>query len=223
MNIKVVVVLASLVLVVGCINNTMRSNSGKVVMSHYRHAEYPVKDLFINRWSPRAMSGESLTQKELMSLFEAARWAPSSYNEQPWRFIYAHKGTEAFKKMFEVLVDFNQTWVKNASVLIMVLSKNDFEKNNKPNINHSFDTGAAWQNLALQAYENGLVAHGMSGFDFDKARTLLAIPATYTIESMIAIGKPANGNVLPEYMHDMEKPSDRKPLKEIVFENGLNL
>lgn len=121
-----------------------------------RIAEHEILDLILNRWSPRAMSGETISDKELMSLFEAARWAPSSYNNQPWRFIYAKRGTEHWNTLFNLLVDANKEWANKAAVLIVVVSANNFVYNNKPSRTHSFDTGAAWENLALQGYAQGL-------------------------------------------------------------------
>lgn len=186
-----------------------------------RKAQYPVEPLLIKRWSPRAMSGESISLKELMSLFEAARWAPSSYNNQPWRFIYALKGTPQWDKLFELLVPFNKSWVKNAGALVLVLSKNTFDRNNEPSPTHSLDTGAATENMLLQATAMGLVSHGMGGFDYDRARKELAIPDDYTVEALYAFGRPASADVLPEELRSKEVPSDRKDLKELVFEGAF--
>lgn len=176
-----------------------------------------VDRIFIERWSPRAMSGQPLDNSQLWSLLEAARWAPSSYNEQPWRFLYAHRNTPEWNLFFDLLVPFNQTWCKNASVLMIIVSDT---RSSQGGINKcaSFDTGAAWQNLALQGSMMGLVVHGMSGFDYEKARMLLNIPDYCTIEAMCAIGMPGDVNELPEYMQKMEKPSDRRPIKEMSCE-----
>jgi len=108
-----------------------------------RAPEYPIHPIILDRWSPRAMSGEAMTREELFPLFEAARWAPSSYNAQPWRFIYAHRETEHWNTLFNLMIEFNQSWAKNAAVLVVVISRSTFEKNNKPSPTHSFDTGAA--------------------------------------------------------------------------------
>lgn len=183
-----------------------------------RRPEYPVNSIFLERWSPRAMSGEEIQEVELMSLFEAAKWAPSSYNNQSWRFIYAKKNTANWVKFFGLLGEFNQTWCKNAAALIVVVSKTTFDSNGKPSRTHSYDTGAAWANLALQASLNGLVAHGMEGFDYDRAKTELGIPDDYTVEAMAAVGKPGKIEDLRPALRDMEAPSDRKKLAEIVFE-----
>ncbi|HEY4513187.1 MAG TPA: nitroreductase family protein [Candidatus Paceibacterota bacterium] len=183
-----------------------------------RKAEYDVNDLFLKRHSPRALSGEPIAKDEIMTLFEAACWAPSSFNEQPWRFIYAVRGTSEFETFFSFLVNYNKSWCVRASVLIVTISKKNFNYNNKENVNHSSDTGAAWENLALQTHMMGLVAHGMNGFDYGRAKTELGIPDDYQVEMMIAIGKHGNIEDLPEDMRADEKPNDRRPLNQIVFE-----
>lgn len=182
-----------------------------------RQSDYPIEPLIMNRWSPRAMSGESLSDEELMPLFEAARWAPSSYNAQPWRFYFAKRETEAFSALYELLVPFNQSWAEDAAALVIIASHTVFETNGKPSPTHSFDTGAAWQNLALEGSARGLVIHGMQGFDYDGAKTLCKLPDDYVIEAMIAIGKPGETQDLPSEIQAKETPSSRKPLKETVF------
>lgn len=183
-----------------------------------RKQTYPINNIFTDRWSPRAMSGEAIDNEELLKLFEAARWAPSSYNGQPWRFIYAHRETAHWKKMFEALVPFNQGWAKNAAALVVILSKKRFEFNDEPSRTHSFDTGAAWMSLALQGSMSGLVVHGMEGFDYEKMRVELGVPDGFEIDAMCAVGKPGKVEDLPEDLQEKEQPSDRKPLNEIAFE-----
>src|SRR2546428_644101 len=134
----------------------------------HRKPDHPIDLLFIRRWSPRAMSGEPLSEQELMRLFEAARWAPSTYNEQEWRFLYARRNTPHWPVFMDLLMEANRVWCTRAAVLAVVLARKTFARNGKPNPVHVFDTGSAWQNLALQATAMGLVAHGMAGFDFDK-------------------------------------------------------
>lgn len=187
-------------------------------MINQRKVNYAIDPLFPNRWSPRALSGDQVTREELFSLFEAARWAPSSFNGQPWRFLYAMRDTPAWKTLFDLLIDFNQAWAKNAAVLVVVASRKRFEHNEKPNKTHSFDTGAAWENLALQGSHKGLVVHGMSGFDYDKAREVLHVPEDYQVEAMIAIGKPGKKEDLPLDLQEREQPSERKKVEEFVFE-----
>lgn len=183
-----------------------------------RIPQFSINELFIKRWSPRAMSGQEISDAELMSLFEAARWAPSSFNNQPWRFIYAKRNTHHWDALFNLMVESNQSWTKNAAVLMVVISKKTFDHNNKPAHTHSFDTGAAWENLALQGASMNLVVHGMEGFDYERARKVLNIPEGYTIEAMIAVGKPADKNVLSEDLQKREQPSDRKKVSEFIFE-----
>jgi nitroreductase len=186
-----------------------------------RSSSYEINPLILNRWSPRSMTGEKLSYEELMSLFEAARWAPSSANSQPWRFIYATRDTEEWNTLFNLLVDLNKIWAKDAAVLIVVVSKKEFEYNGKviPSITHQFDTGAAWENLALEATSRGLVVHGIAGFDYERARRDLGIPNTYEVLAMIAIGKRRLKENLPPALKEREVPSDRKPLEQIVM-NG---
>ena len=162
-----------------------------------RHSQHDINPLLLHRWSPRAMSGEEISDTELMRLFEAARWAPSSYNGQPWRFIYAKRNSESWDKLFSLMVDFNKSWAKNAAALVVIISRKNFEHDDKPSVTHQFDAGAAWENLALQGETQGLVTHGMQGFDYDKARRDLSIPDTFDVMAMVAIGKPAPKEILP--------------------------
>ncbi len=183
-----------------------------------RKVENDINPLFVNRWSPRAMSGEEISHDDLMGLFEAARWAPSSYNNQPWRFIYAKRNTDHWQRLFSLLVEGNKTWAKNAAVIVVVISRKNFEFNEKPAITHQFDAGAAWENLALEATSRELVTHGMQGFDFNEARKVLGIPDSFDVMAMIAIGKLGQKENLPRDLQEREYPSNRKPLEEIVME-----
>ncbi len=187
----------------------------------YRTPEYDVNDVFLNRWSPRAMSGEPITNEELMSLFEAARWAPSSYNGQPWFFLYATRDSEHWQAFYDLLVEFNQQWSEKAAVLLVILSRKTFERNGKPNPCHSLDTGSAWYSLCLQGSIRGLVVHGMAGFDYEKARTALNIPDEYQVEAMAAIGKPAPKETLPPALQEKEAPSTRKSISEFTQPGGF--
>ncbi|MBS3135039.1 nitroreductase family protein [Candidatus Woesearchaeota archaeon] len=184
-----------------------------------RNSNYKINKIILDRWSPRAMSGEELNDDELMPLFEAARWAPSSYNNQSWRFIYAKRDSKHWNKFFNLLIEFNQQWCKNAAVLVLVISKKTFDHDGQLSITHSFDTGAACENLALEGCSRGLVVHGMQGFDYEKAKEIFEISDDYEIEAMIAIGKKGNEKNLPEGLKKGEVMSDRKPLNQIVFEN----
>ena len=164
------------------------------------------------------MSGEEMTRKELMTLFEAAKWAPSSANNQPWRFIYSMKNSSSWRTFFSFLDKSNQEWCINASGLVVVVSKETFDYNGKFSRTHSFDAGAAWENLALQGSLKGLVVHGMQGFDYDNAKKELGIPDGYSVEAMIAVGKPGPVESLSKKNQKREFPSGRKQLNEIVFE-----
>jgi nitroreductase len=165
------------------------------------------------------MTGEDIDDVDLMSLFEAARWAPSSYNNQPWRFIYAKRNnTESWNKLFDLLYEGNKVWAKNAAALVVVISRKNFEYNGKPSVTHQFDAGAAWENLALEAVDLGLATHAMEGFDHQKAKPNLGIPESYNVMAMIAIGKRGPKENLTPKLQDAEFPSDRKPLTEIVME-----
>lgn len=190
--------------------------------TQHRTADYPIEEIFLKRWSPRAMSGEPISEEQLMTLFEAARWAPSTYNEQEWRFLYAKRDTEHFDTFFDLLVEANQAWCKNAAVLVVVCSHKSFSKNGKPNPVHTLDAGAAWENLALQGATMGLVVHGMAGFHNSKAASELEIPSEYEVEMMIAIGQPGELDVLPEDYQKMEQPSSRKPVAEISCEGPFS-
>lgn len=191
---------------------------GKKTYRGPRKIEHPIDPLIANRWSPRAMSGEPITKNELMSLFEAARWAPSSYNAQPWRFIYGVRGMPQWDKLFDLLVPFNKSWAKNGGALILALSRKTFERNGEPSPTHSLDTGAATENLMLQATSQGLVSHGMEGFDYDRARKELNIPDDYDVEAMYVIGRPAAASTLPEELRSKEVSGPRKTVSEFIFE-----
>ena len=183
----------------------------------HRKAEHPVDPLFLKRWSPRSMTGEKIELPVLMTLFEAARWAPSSGNLQPWRFIYGLRETPAFDRLYENLGRGNKSWCDKASALVLVVSKIRHD-DGKPMRTHSYDTGSAWVSLALQASLLNLVAHGMAGFDYDKAREIVSLPDDYQPEAMIAIGYPGPIENLPEDKREKEKPSSRKSINEFVFE-----
>src|SRR3989344_2895943 len=127
-----------------------------------RKTEYPINDIFLERYSPRAMSGEKISHEELMTLFEAARWAPSSRNLQPWRFIYVERDAPPFETFLSFLTESNRLWCQNAAVLVVTIS-NTKDKDGSFSPTHSFDTGSAWENLALQATQMNLVVHGMGG------------------------------------------------------------
>ncbi|MGE0821404.1 MAG: nitroreductase family protein [Candidatus Binatia bacterium] len=186
--------------------------------SEHRQADHLIDNLFVDRWSPRAMSGEEIPPEDLMILFEAARWGPSSYNDQPWRFLYARRSSEHWPLFFDLLMEVNKTWARNAGVLVLFISKTTLTLNGKPSITHSFDTGAAWENLALQATLKGYVVHGMQGFNYERAKEVLGIPEGFRVEAMAAIGKPGKKENLPEELQKREIPNSRRKLEETICE-----
>ena len=186
--------------------------------SAVRKPDYQIESLLLDRWSPRAMSGEEISNEELMRLFEAARWAPSSFNTQQWRALYARRNTEHWQSFFDLLVDANKAWAKNAAVLVVFISRKNFDHNDEPSVTHSYDCGAAWENFALQGFHQGLVVHGMQGFDYDRARKELNISDEFQIEAMAAVGRPGLKELLPEKLQARVSPNDRRKVSESVFE-----
>ena len=184
------------------------------LIAKHRKPQNDIESFILNRWSSRAFDGEPINDKLLLQLFEAARWAPSSYNQQPWRFFYAKRDTEQWPLFFDSLVEFNQEWCKDAAVLILVLSKEEVD--GRPHPSHSFDPGLATQNLLLQASQMGLVAHVMTGFDMHKAKKDLHIPTSIHIDAMIAVGNKGSAQDLPQSMQEREVPSSRKPIDDLI-------
>ncbi|MEC0176644.1 nitroreductase family protein [Paenibacillus favisporus] len=181
-----------------------------------RKSEYPVSPLFLNRWSTRAFSTRKVSDQDLYTILEAAHWAPSSYNDQPWRFIVA-KTEEQLSKFHSFLNEFNLTWASSAPVLIVVTS-DKLRENGDPNGAHAFDAGAAWASLAIQATILGLHTHAIGGFDRNKARDILNVPDHIELHAVIALGYLGDKSVLPEAIQQREVPNDRRPLNELVFE-----
>jgi nitroreductase len=200
------------------IDKSIEKEKENTIQAQRRPSTSKINPLILNRWSPRSMTGEELEEDTIISLFEAARWAPSSYNNQPWRFIYAKRNTENWNKLFNLLAEPNKVWTKNVALLVVVVSRKNFEYNEKYSITHQFDAGAAWENIALEASSRGLVAHGMQGFDYEKSRMDLEIPDSFDVMAMIAIGKKGPKENLPLELHNKEFPNDRKSLNEIVME-----
>jgi nitroreductase len=178
-----------------------------------------VHDLIRARWSPRAFSDRDVSDADLKTIFEAARWAASSYNEQPWRFLVARKSDPAaYAKMLSLLVPFNQAWAKSAPVLFIMAAKGTFSHSGAQNLYGLHDAGQALAHVFLQATALGLHAHGMAGFDRDRARTELGIPDDYDLGAAVALGYLGP----PEQLSDQQRQSElakrtRKPLNEIIF------
>jgi len=188
-------------------------------MSNPAPVEFPVHELIQNRWSPRAFSDKAVPQEVLRSLFEAARWAPSSNNEQPWAYIVATKDdAENFEKSLGALVEFNANWAKKAPVLVIAVAELAFAKNNAPNRNAQYDVGAASLQLSIEATARGLVVHQMAGFDPETAREAYDIPQGWEPIAAMAIGYPGDASSLPEPLQSREKaPRSRKRIHEFVM------
>ncbi len=191
-------------------------------MSTVRIAEHPVDPQFTERWSPRSYTGEALPREQLMSLLEAARWAPSASNQQPWRFVWALAGTPAFDAIHAGLMAGNQGWAAQASALVVVLSVRSQvpagQTEPKANPWASFDAGAAWMSLALQARALGWDTHAMGGFERSVLDAALQVPASMAIEAVVAIGRRGDPAALPEALRAREQPNARLPLAALAAE-----
>lgn len=181
----------------------------------------PIHEIIANRWSPRAYdSTKAVTQAQIVSLLEAARWAPSCFGDEPWRFIVWDKNQDAvaWQKALDCIVPGNQTWAQDAPVYILVCAGSLFGHNQKPNRFAQYDTGAATENLCLQATSMGLIVHQMGGYEIEKARESFAIPEQYQPMAMLAVGYMADVNSLPEDIKEREMAArKRKPLGELFF------
>ena len=189
-------------------------------MNKPREADHEIEPLFLNRWSPRAYDGQAMPEVDLLRVLEAARWAPSAYNIQPWRFLYARREDASWDTFVSCLDAFNAGWAHTASALVLVLSDTMSEREDgtlRPARYHSFDTGAAWAQLALQATSQGYQAHAMAGLEFDHARTVLGVPERFRIEIAVAIGRRTDPAVLPAELQEREAPSPRLPIDQIAF------
>ena len=194
-----------------------------MTQANTRTADYPVDKHFLERWSPRAFTGESIPEAELFTIFEAARWAPSSYNSQPWRLVYARRESPNWDKLLGLLIEFNQSWAKNAAALVFIVSSEMFpgRETPTPSRSHAFDTGAAWGSLALQATLLGWHAHAMVGVEWDKVNAALNVPANHHVQAAIAIGRQGPASLLPEALAARETPSPRNKVADWTFEGGF--
>jgi nitroreductase len=203
---------------VGMSTDTLTSTSELSALKAAQ-TQQPVHELIGKRWSPRAFSNREVTPEQVVSLLEAARWAPSAYNEQPWRFIVASKNDpETYGKLLGSLMELNQLWARNAPVLILTLAKKTFTHNGTPNLYALHDAGMAAANLALEATALGLNVHFMAGFNKAVARTAFQIPDDYELGTVVAIGYAGDPSSLPERFQQAElAPRSRKPLAELVY------
>lgn len=190
--------------------------------SSARQTDHDIDPLFVNRWSPRAYSGEEISEVDLFRLFEAARWAPSANNAQPWRFIYARRDASHWPCLLALLNPGNRQWAERASALVVLVSKTTHQRPGDvaatPLRSHSLDAGAAWASLAFQALLSGWHTHAIGGFNREAAPGVLGVPDGYVVETMIAIGRRAAVDSLPAELQTREKPNARKPLSELVAE-----
>ncbi len=185
-------------------------------MSTARNSEYPIDKQFLDRWSPRAFSDRAVTEEQVLTVLEAARWAPSASNLQPWRFFYGIRGQAEFDTLLSLLVPFNEGWAKNAGALIFITSVTSFD-GSRQNITNSFDAGSAFMSLSLQAHSMGLIAHGMAGIEYDKVPLVLRLPENLKVEAAVAIGYQGEVSSLAEALQKREAPSQRQPLADMVF------
>jgi nitroreductase len=184
-----------------------------------RQTHPKVHQLFVDRWSPRAFDESEIADEDLQAIFAAAGLAPSAFNYQPWKFLYARRGDANWERFLSLLVPFNASWAKDAAVLVFIVSDTKKRDGEAPTdfYSHSFDAGAAWAQMALQATLLGYHAHGMTGLQFDKARAELGLPDDIRLEAAVAIGRRDAPDRLPEGLREREAPSARKAVEEIAF------
>ncbi|MDR2637762.1 MAG: nitroreductase family protein [Zoogloeaceae bacterium] len=191
-------------------------------MIQERLVERGVDPLFVNRWSPRAFDESSIPKAELQRFFEAARWAPSAYNAQPWRFVYARRDTPHWEIFLALLGQYNRDWARRASALVIVLSARDFVLPGQGKVidtgYQSFDTGAAVACFSLQASMAGWHSHIIAGLDKERTKEALGIPEGYTVEVAIAVGRQGDAQILPPTLQQREAPSGRNPLASLMAE-----
>lgn len=199
-------------------------NHREILMDKAAQTQYPIHDLLRQRWSPHAFSTRMVEPEKLHSVLEAASWAASSYNEQPWSFIVATSEDKAeFERLLGILAEGNQEWARNAPVLMLSVAKLNFEYNGVENRHAFHDVGAASTTLAIQAADLGLFIHQMAGFDVPKAKEIYSIPEGYEPASAIALGYFGDPQTLSEKFQQRENaPRKRKPLEEFVFSGSWN-
>ncbi|MGP4064660.1 nitroreductase family protein [Oceanobacillus sp. M65] len=186
-------------------------------VNQFRKTRYDIDPIYIKRWSPRSFSNQKVSEEVLSSVFEAARWAPSAVNVQPWRFVFA--SSEQDKETFLSFInEGNVIWCKNAPVLIAVISKMEEERFGGNNPAHAFDTGTAWGFLSLEAARKGLITHAMGGFNKEKAKEALSIPDGYQVHAIVALGYQGEKSSLEEAYQKREVPSPRNEVETFVSE-----
>jgi len=203
-----------------CFSRVFDDSRERAKMEKPATTDYPIEETVRRRWSPRAFSDRAVEPDKLRRLFEAARWAPSSFNEQPWSFIIATKeNPDEYAQLLSCLIEKNQEWARLAPVLMVSIAKLNFEKTGKPNRHAFHDVGMAMASLLVQATALGLFVHQMAGFSVEKVRESFAVPAGFEPVAAVAVGYPADPEVLPESFREREVgPRSRKPINEFVFE-----
>lgn len=182
-----------------------------------RTFEYDIMPEIKERWSPRALSSEPIPMEDIRAIIEAAHYAPSCFNEQPWRFVVAHT-PEALKPFHEALSSRNALWATKAPVLILICGHQKFAQSGKDNFYHTFDSGTAWGFLSLEAQRRGICTHGMAGFKKTMLRESLNIPEEWTLIALVAVGRYGSIDDLDETFLSEEQPNERRPIEEIMFE-----
>jgi nitroreductase len=191
------------------------SESLSTEIETHRQPDHEINPQFLERWSPRSFSNQEVSEDVLLSLFEAARWAPSGSNNQPWRFIVA-RTPEQLATFHSFINPFNVVWCAKAPLLALVISHTKTPKGTD-NPSHAFDAGTAWGYLALEANNQGLITHAMGGFEREQAREALHIPADYELHAVIAIGYRGPVEALPENLQEREIPSGRREIAELIY------
>lgn len=186
-----------------------------------RTPEHPIDPIFVSRWSPRAMTGQRLPRDDWLPLFEAARWAPSSFNSQFWRFVISERDDDRWDDFLDLLTPGNQSWASRAALLCVIVGRRTHEKRDRESRTYAFSCGSAFQNLALEGARRGLVVHGMEGFDFEHAATAVGADDPYDVLAMFAVGRRAEKDVLNEKQQASETPNDRHPVGTIVHVGRL--
>lgn len=200
-------------------------NTGMSTPSPSRQPAHPIEPAFHARWSPRGYTDEALPHAVLLQCLEAARWAPSGSNSQPWRFVWAHRGSPAFDAMLAALVPFNQAWARHAAALVTVASAaravppGGQEAKDQPS--HAFDAGAAWMQFALQAHHLGWATHAMGGFDRERLRQAVQAGPDLALHAVVAIGRAGDPSRLGEDLRAREHPNQRQPLAQFAFEGSF--
>jgi nitroreductase len=186
-----------------------------------RTSEFPVDPAFLERWSPRAFTAEPMPEADLLSMIEAGHWAASSYNSQPWRFVYARRDTADWPTLLGLLNDFNRSWAERASALVIVVSNSLMlppgAEKAVPSHSHSFDTGMATAQFILQGMKLGYHSHGMVGFDMQRAFAELNVPEGHRVEAAFAVGRIGDKSILPEGLQAREQPSPRRAMREVAI------